>query len=545
MDDELRNLGAAARPWFFQDVMNPAARGSFLNSVAEIPTAAPAHAQQNATARTARVATPLVLAGLTFFAAVIQGYHPYADDAGIYVSGVNLALHPNLYRSSAAFITAYTHLSIFAHLVAAIVRLLHAPLPYVLFGIQLFTTWLVIYSCWLLAQKCFTRPEARWGAVALVTACLTMPVAGSALFMMDPYVTSRSFSTPLTLLAIDAVLDRRWPRVLLWLALVGLFHPLMAIYAAAFVLLLWTVQAERWLLVSALCATSVILGAALQFSQRNITESPDYRTAVLTRSYFYLSCWQWYELFGLVAPLILMALYCCWQKWDFRKPGVSLCGACLAIGISSITVSLLFVHPQSHSHFIARLQTLRPFLLLYFILFLGLGGLLGQYLLKQISWRWAVTLLGLATVMIFVQYQTYPATAHYEFPCAHSSNPWNQAFLWIRNTTPTDALFALDANYIRAQGEDTLGFRATAQRDSLADNSKDGGAASVFPQLAQKWMVEHTAETDLSHISDAKRIQRLAPFGVNWLVLQRNANTAFVCPFQNAAVKVCQLPRSN
>ena len=511
-----------------------------MNSVvAEVPPIA-----EPAAAQTARVATPLILVGLTLFAVLIQGYHPYADDAGIYISCVNLMLHPHLYRSSAALITPYTHLSAFAHFLADVVRFSHAPLPYVLLATQLFTTWLVIYSCWKLSQKCFARAEARWGAVALVSACLTVPIAGSALFMMDPYVTSRSFSTPLTLLAIGAALDRRWPKMLLWLGLVGLFHPLMAIYTAGFLLLLWAVQAERWWNAAALCTLSVILGAVLQFSQRNITESAAYRAAVLTRGYFYLSSWEWYELFGLAAPLILMALYCRWHKWDFRKPGLALCGACLAIGVSSITVSLLFAHPQSHSHLIARLQTMRSFHIIYFILFLGLGGLLGKYLLKQVPWRWALTFFGIASTMFFVQNQTYPATAHYEFPWSHSSNPWMQSFLWIRNNAPTDALFALDADFVNAKGEDAQGFRAAAQRDSLADSLKDGGAAAAFPQLAEKWMTEHTAEINLNHISDQERVQRLAPFGVDWLVLDADANTRFFCPFQNAAVKVCQLPRS-
>ena len=66
----------------------------------------------------------------------------------------------------------------------------------------------------LLARRCFARAEAQWGAVLLVTLCLTVPVAGSSLFLMDPYVTSRSISTPVTLLAVVACLDRRLLRAL-------------------------------------------------------------------------------------------------------------------------------------------------------------------------------------------------------------------------------------------------------------------------------------------------------------------------------------------
>ncbi len=527
----------------FQDVKH-AAGGTFLNSVVvEAPIVALPAAQPKAAARATSIPVPVVLIALTAFAAIIQGYHPYADDAGIYIAGVKLALHPYLYGSSSVFITGYTHLSIFSSLIAAMVRMTHLPLLYVLFGIQLFTTWLVLYSCWKLALKCFSSPQARWGAVTLVAVCLTMPVAGSALFIMDPYVTSRSFSTPLTLLAIGAALDRRFLKVFLWLVAVGLLHPLMAIYAAGFLLLLWMMQEERWLTVSALCAMSIFAGAVLQFSQRNVVESAAYRTAALTRAYFYLYSWKWYELFGLVAPLALMFAYCWWQRFNFRKSSVALCGTCIAIGMSSIIVSLLFSHPESHSHLVARLQTIRSFLIIYIILFMGLGGLVTQYLLKGFVWRWALVFLGIASIMFVAQRRDYPASAHSELPWVHSSNSWSQAFIWIRKNTPANAVFALDANYIGAKGEDTQGFRAMAERSSLADYSKDGGTAAAFPLVAKKWMVEHTADTNLNRISDQERIRRLAPLGVSWLVLQKNADTQFVCPFHNAVVKVCQLPK--
>jgi hypothetical protein len=81
-----------------------------------------------------------------------------------------------------------------------------------------------------------------------------------------------------------------------------------------------------------------------------------------------------------------------------------------------------------------------------------------------------------------------------------------------------------------------------AERGSLADDSKDGGAAAAFPQLAGKWMLERAADTNISGISDHDRIQRLAPFGVTWLVLEESAKTKFFCPFQNNVVKVCRLP---
>ncbi len=159
-----------------------------------------------------KIPVGVVLLLLTALATAICGYHPYAEDAGIYLAGVKLALNPSLYPHDSAFVAAYAHLSIFPHVMAALVRLTHLPISYMFLAVQLVTTWLLLYSCWQLAGRCFQEASARWGAVALVAVLLTLPVAGSALFLMDSYVTSRSFSAPFTLLAICAYLDRKWQR---------------------------------------------------------------------------------------------------------------------------------------------------------------------------------------------------------------------------------------------------------------------------------------------------------------------------------------------
>jgi hypothetical protein len=489
----------------------------------------------------ASVARSLALAGMALLAILIHGFHPYADDAGIYVSGVVLALHPNRFGLSTPFIADYTHLSIFSWLVADVVRLTRLPLSAVLLGFQFGGFWLLLAGCRQIARRCFSSEAAAWGALAMVAVCLTVPVAGTGLVMMDPYVTSRTLSTPCTMLAIAAALDRRLLKTCLWLALVAVIHPLMAIYAGGFLLLLWAAQAGRWRLLAGLTVAPVALGSALWYSQRNVVESHAYRIAALTRGYFYLARWQWYEIFGLIGPVLLFAGYCWWKRGDWRRPDVSLCLASLAIACSSVAVAACFAHPGSHSHLIARLQTLRPFLIVYLVLFMGLGAMLEQHVLRARVWRWVLIFGVIGGGVSAAQFLVYTSASHVELPWRQPRNPWVQAFHWVRENTPKNAVFALDANYIDAPAEDTEGFRAIARRASIADASKDGGAAAIFPQLAQPWLAQSTASRNLSGVSDADRIQRLAPLHVSWLVLKQSAVTGFDCPYHNAMVKVCRL----
>jgi hypothetical protein len=483
----------------------------------------------------------LALTLLALLALLIHGYHPYAEDAGIYVTGIKLRLHPQLYSASTAFIRPYLRLSVFSNATAWLVRTLHMPLDVVLFAMQVGTTWLLLYSCLLLARRCFTRAEAQWGAVLLVTLCLTVPVAGSSLFLMDPYVTSRSLSTPVTLLAVVACLDRRLLRALGYLAVAGLFHPLMGIYAAGFVLLVEASLRRSRLGMGALTVAALLLGAGVQFSHRNAIESPAHHVAVLTRYYYFLPVWHWYEWVGLAAPLVLLALYHR-RDGDELGPGLALARASLVLGAIAVLLCLLFARSGSHSHLVATLQPIRCFLLVYYCMFLLLGGLLGEYGLRRAAWRWVALAAALGGLMYGVERATYPSLAQVELPLVEPQNPWTRAFLWVRGHTPQDAVVALDADYIQAEGEDAQGFRAIAERSSLADASKDGGTAAIFPEVAERWMREHTADTGLSQITDAEREQRLAPFGVRWMVLEQPAKTQFSCPYANERVKVCRLP---
>jgi hypothetical protein len=156
---------------------------------------------------------------------------------------------------------------------------------------------------------------------------------------------------------------------------------------------------------------------------------------------------------------------------------------------------------------------------------------------------------------------TYPESSHVEWPGIKPRNQWLEAFLWIRDNTPGDAIFALDNDYIESPGEDAQGFRATAERSVVADWFKDGGIASSFPEAAALWWQGSTATAGLNQASDQQRLARLQPLGVTWIVLpvepappappapasrgaSRGAKTGFPCPFSNARVRVCRLSRA-
>jgi hypothetical protein len=498
------------------------------------------------------------------------------------MAGVNRLLDPALYPHSTAFVLEPMRHSLFAPTVAAAVRLTRLSLPVVLLALHLASIWLTLFAAWMLAARCWPSRPARAGAVVLLACWLALPIAGTALLFMDPYATARSLSTPAMVLALACALDmtergspfnpqKRQRGLFLCaasLAVAAAMHPLMAAYALGATLMLLAARAPNRTLrpcaTAALAASALALAACLQAVAR--PESADTIRVALTRTYWFPAQWRWYELLGLAAPLAILSIFA------FRKPGApsiahlrsgspasllagvrmggmneasrALARMAVAVGATSCLIALLFARAAAPTHLIARLQPLRAFQIVYLVLTLTLGATLGERLLRRIPWRWAAAILLLGGISFAAGRIAFPNSNHLELPGTAPRNPWAQAFLWARDHTPKDALFALDADYINAPGEDAQCFRAIAQRSALADYSKDGGEASIAPELTAEWVRGQAAQQGLSapSTSDAARLSELRPLGVSWVVLQAGASTRFDCPFANSAVKLCRLP---
>ncbi|WP_433983271.1 hypothetical protein RBB78_17865 [Tunturiibacter empetritectus] len=148
----------------------------------------------------------VLVTALTFLALLIHGYHPYAEDGGIYLPEIKRLLDPALYPYGAEFVVGHLRYSVFAPLMAGLVRESRLSLEMVLLLVHLASFWMTLFAAWLLAARCYASREARGGAVALLTVWLTIPIAGTSLMLMDPYVTARSISTPCALLALVGTL---------------------------------------------------------------------------------------------------------------------------------------------------------------------------------------------------------------------------------------------------------------------------------------------------------------------------------------------------
>jgi len=474
---------------------------------------------------------------LTAGAVLVHGYHPFAEDAEIYLPGVERILHPELFPVGREFFLSHASLTFFPNLVALSLRVTHFPLETGLFLWHVASIFLLLLACWELSGLFFQNARAQWGGVCLVAALLTIPVAGTALYIVDQYLNPRNLAAFAGVFMVARMLEKKYVRALLWLVFAACMHPLMWVFPFSFCVLFLVMQRFEYLW-RGKAALAGLLWFAIPVAPPS---SAAYHEVARQHGYFYIQNWQWYEWLGIVAPLLLFlwfARIAPHRQWS-QVERVS--RAFVVYGFIYV-ITALVVDLPARFETLARLQPMRCLHLLYLVMLVMMGGFLSEYLLKNKLWRWLLLFVPLCSGMFLAQRSLFPASAHVEWPGATAKNPWAQAFVWIRQNTPVDAVFALDPDYMNIAGEDETGFRCLAERSRLGDRVKDDGVVSMFPPLAQVWWAQVQAQTPWKSFSTADLTRLKHTYDVNWVVLQQPGIAGLDCPYQNGAAQVCRIP---
>ena len=485
----------------------------------------------------------------------IHGYHYGIEDEAIYLPAIKAHLNPALYPHDAIFFELQTRPMRFDNLVAATARVLHLAVDWTVFGYYLATLLAFFAGLWALQAKLFPGAKARLGGLLLAAVLLTLPVAGTCVFLVDQHLHPRTLATALILLAAavmvprtlesgnaDAAGRRRWVLVGLLTIAAAAMHPQMAFYGALLLVVWWLPErALRWkptLLMGAMGVLAAVLAARWMG-----TGSAAWQEASRTRTQHYLLQWEWYEWLGGIAPAFVL-----WgMGWVARRKGLAAAAAVAkrtawyaAVGFAAGVV--ITIPPQMER--LTPYQPLRTLQMTYLVMTLLGGGLLGEFVLKDKVWRWAVLLLPIAVGMSYAQWQSFPDSRHVEWPGRATGNDWVEAFDWVKANTPVDAYFVLNPHYMDREGADFHGFRGLAERSQMADWEKDSGVALLFPALVTRWYREVHALDNWDHFT-AKDLHRLREqFGVGWTVLRVKGAGAIAlsdCPYRNQSVAVCRI----
>ena len=476
--------------------------------------------------------TALYLLLLTAAALLIHGYHPYAEDSEIYLPGVLKILNPSLYPANAEFFGEHAGHTLYPNLIAFSVRATHLPLPWVAFLWHLVSIFLLLAATWRLASALFEDDRARWAAVALMATLLTLPIAGTALYILDQYLNPRNLAEFAALFAVAEVLHRKYGRAALWLVFAAIMHPFMAAFAILFCV--WVVLLDGF--------RPRMLGFALALPFGITFDPPPaaYHQVALRQPSHFILRWEWYEWLGAIGPVLLFWWFAGWARRRGLK-NLELVSRAMAPFVLVALAAAIGLGIPARFEALTRLQPLRCLAVCYMVLVVVGGGLVGQYLLQRQVWRWLTLFVPLSLGMCFAQRQVFPASAHVEWPWAQPRNQWAQAFEWIRGNTPVDALFALDPRHMELPGEDENGFRARAERSRLADLVKDKGACSMFPPMSVKWAEQIADQKNFDKFGEQDFERLRQKYGISWVVVEQPGPVGMECPYENSAVRVCRV----
>jgi hypothetical protein len=489
----------------------------------------------------------------TLLGFAVMGYHPGAEDDGVYLAAVEADLNPALFPHDADFFRIQLQATQFDHCMAEFVRATHIPVTWSELTWHLISLFLILWASSRIARTLFDDERAKWASVALVAAMFTLPVAGTALTLVDQYLHPRALATAFILIAVERILvGKRWQAILL-LILSFTMHPIMAAMGVSFCFFLTLTTADHlqnWLIRREIVArektpqkvaSGFALASAIPLSWVFDSPNPSWRKALDAKDYLHLSRWAWYEWLGTLAPIFLF-----WVLWRLaiHRKEKALSRFSLAVflfGVFQFSFALILESTPALIRFLP-LQPMRFLHLIYFFLVLTGGSLLGKLVLKTAIWRWAMFLLAINGSMFYAQRQLFSESPHFELPAQPTGNSWLQAFDWIRQNTPTNAYFALGAGYMGQPGEDYHSFRALAERSQLADANKDTAVVGQVPQLAPAWDRQVAAQKDWQsfQLADFERLK--AEFGVDWVVVKYPQPVGLACNWHNSTLAVCQVP---
>ena len=476
---------------------------------------------------------------LTALSLAVMGYHPGAEDDGVYLTAVKADLQPPLYPHDSAFFRLQLQATVFDRLIAGFIKVTGTPLAWAELLWQFLSLFGILWAAHSIARHLFPAPRAQWAGVALVAAMFTLPVAGTALTLADQYLHPRNLATAIILAAVARILGRKTAQAAVLLVMALLVHPIMAAFGISFCFFLSLAQMNSislWLR-----SPGRSLAAALPLGWIFQPPSPTWHRALQTRRYYFLYQWTWYEWLGAIAPLVLFWLL---TRIAQKRGHLGLAQFALAVLLYGVFQQIVAVIMLA-SPALVRLTPLQPmrFLhLVYLFMVLIAGCLIGRDVLKASIWRWVLFFVAVTGGMFISQRILFSASEHLELPGRSSANPWLQAFAWIRQNTPVDAYFALDPNYLAAPGEDYHGFRALAERSQLADALKDTAVVTQVPELGPAWASQVDAQAGWSHfqLADFDRLRR--EFGISWVVVTYPQPPGLECRWHNMSLAVCKLP---
>ena len=188
----------------------------------------------------------------------------------------------------------------------------------------------------------FRGTYAVWCGVALVAAVLTIPVAGTSLYLVDQYVTARTLSTPLSLIAVACVIEGRFVSAAACVLAMAFVHPLMTVFTVGYLVILLVFHDRQHREVSVASGLAALPVVPLWLFE---PATPAYRRILETRPLHLITNWAWYEWLGVFAPALLLFWFSRLAERRRVWPMRTLCRSLITFEVVFCLIGVLIARP--------------------------------------------------------------------------------------------------------------------------------------------------------------------------------------------------------
>src|ERR1700759_1122701 len=109
-----------------------------------------------------RIPSFVILLLLTALGMLVQGYHPGAEDDGVYLAAIKKDLNPALYPHDSDFFRVQLQATLFDRWIAAFVHFTHIPVAATELIFQFGSVLVILAACWSIARILYEDERVQW-----------------------------------------------------------------------------------------------------------------------------------------------------------------------------------------------------------------------------------------------------------------------------------------------------------------------------------------------------------------------------------------------
>ena len=486
--------------------------------------------------RAATSVLQFTLLGLAFAmlaTANAAGYRYGVSDQAFYIPVVVRALEPAAFPRDASLIDAQGRLMLADEVLAAIVRTTGLSLETLFFVAYLISLALIWAGLVAIGTKVYT---STWGTIALGAALtLRHRIPRTSANSFEPYFHPRMLAFAICLIAVAALLRRRFVPAVLLVGLSAVIHVTTALWFSILIGVALGVLDPRIRPLAIVTAAAAFIGSAWAFTVGPLSARMDdvWLQAVASKDSLFATQWP---LWAWLANLALLAVL--WWGHRRRRAGgvASAEETSLVWGATALVVLFLSTLPLivARVAFPVQLQISRVFWLV--------DVLATVYVLSLIRSERAMRAVAGVLVAVSVARGAYVMLVERPdrelFALHLPESDWTDAMAWLA-TEPLDAHVLADPGHSWKYG---TSVRVSAQRDVFLEDVKDSAIAIYSRDVAARVVERMRAIGDFGGLTAERAMQLADRYDLNYLVTE--AELPLPVAYRNERFRVYSLKRA-